>query len=479
MLLASEATRERIAIPWLHVLREHPTFLAEYESLLGASTSEGFTRIIRYQAGWLRNWWRAFWSNGLTWVGPVKFSRPVEILFISHLLDTSPSAKQVDFYFSDLPERVRAVGHEVVVGLIDHTGKADRTFPDSWQKNGAPRVIFSNSLGLLQEMSLYARLRKESLRLAGQSRAQASALLARVFARASVEALSGSARTTLRLACQVGQLVRTIRPKIIVTTYEGHAWERLVFASAREAHPGIECIGYQHAAIFRMQHSALRKLAPSFNPDRLLTAGAVGKMQLDEAPGLRGLPVDVLGSSRATHTIAHGKTLPQKLHTCLVLPEGIASECILLFEFSLSCAKLLPHMHFVWRLHPLVAFESLTDGKSRFCQLPENVELSRATMEEDVARADCALYRGSTAIVKAVSAGVLPIYLEQAGEMSIDPLYQLEGWRKNVADFTQFRSVVETPQFMTEAVERSRSDAIEYCEAFYSPFQASVLLEML
>jgi hypothetical protein len=478
VLLAADATRERVAIPWLHVLRAHPTFLKEYEPLLDGEVIARFARIFRYRAGWLRQLWRALWSSDVAWFGADKFPKSVDVLFVSHLLDSSHAGSAVDFYFGDLPERVQAAGLGAVLALIDHTGAADKTLAGRWQKSDVPRFIFPDSLGVRKEVSLYRRMRKEALRLYARSGVQASALMRRVFARASEEALSGSARTTLRLAWQIGRLVSQIRPKAIVVTYEGHAWERLVFAAAREAHSEIACIGYQHSAIFHMQHSALRKLSPLFNPDHLLAAGAVGKEQLDGAPGLRGIPVEVLGSSRAGGASTRNDA-PLGGRICLVLPEGIVSECNLLFEFSLHCAKLLPDMNFVWRLHPLVTFESLVDRNSDFIHLPDNVELSQATMEEDVARAAYALYRGSTAIVRAVCAGVQPIYLGQPEEISIDPLYQLDGWRETVTDPTEFLSLVETSKLRGEATDSSRTAAMKHCESFYSPFEASVLVALL
>jgi hypothetical protein len=43
----------------------------------------------------------------------------------------------------------------------------------------------------------------------------------------------------------------------LVTTYEGHSWERLCFALAKEAKPLVKCIAYQHAPIFKYQHAKI------------------------------------------------------------------------------------------------------------------------------------------------------------------------------------------------------------------------------
>ena len=41
----------------------------------------------------------------------------------------------------------------------------------------------------------------------------------------------------LRFGYQVEQLVKKVKPKYIITTYEGHSLERILFAMARKANP--------------------------------------------------------------------------------------------------------------------------------------------------------------------------------------------------------------------------------------------------
>ena len=64
--------------------------------------------------------------------------------------------------------------------------------------------------------------------------------------------------------------------KRIFTTYEGHPWERLIFAMAREIDPTIVCVGYQHAIVFRKQHAIRRKLTSNFEPNYILCSGEHG-----------------------------------------------------------------------------------------------------------------------------------------------------------------------------------------------------------
>lgn len=270
----------------------------------------------------------------------------------------------------------------------------------------------------------------------------------------------------------------------LVVTHEGHAWERLAFAAARRALPGIRCIGYQHAALFRLQHAIQPNLAPQYNPDQILTAGEVGKAQLERAPALNGIPISVLGSNRTfkgnvTDTASPVYPEKAKQHdnpACLVLPEGIASECHLLFEFSLGCAQSCPEIQFIWHLHPIVTYEPLAVQNQKLRNPPRNILLSQATLEEDIARCRWALYRGTTAVVQAVVAGLRPIYLQLPEELTIDPLYELKGWRTSVKTIADFHRVIRCDQdrLLMDSEPEFRSTE-GYCKDFFKSLSLDAL----
>jgi hypothetical protein len=141
-----------------------------------------------------------------------------------------------------------------------------------------------------------------------------------------------------------------------------------------------------------------------------------------------------------------------------------------MFEFSILCARANPEIQFIWRLHPIVSFESLKAQNSRLLNHPGNIILSKATLEEDIARSHWALYRGTTAIVQAVVAGLRPIYLELPDELTIDPLYELNAWRVSVASVSEFQRAT-LPDLKTPNTQLGSDfeQARRYCEAFYTP----------
>ena len=489
VLMSPDTNRERIAIPWLHVIREHPSFLANYEALFEAPPSA--KRLARF----LRDRLYGMFMRGRQWLKSVRRPAPwyesatlperVDILFVSHLLNTAGAGAPADFYFGSVPDDLVKAGHSVVIALVNHSGTPGAEVAPAWSGTGIPRVVLGDAVATADESGFRRALSRESKRLKALAMEEPPGLFAQVLRRAAREAASASALTPLRISSQVSALSARLKPRAIVVTHEGHAYERLAFAAARRAVPGIRCIAYQHSALFRLQHAIRRNLGPEYNPDHILTAGELGKHQLDAAPALHGLPVTVLGSNRGIAPIlrnanreapagASGQARP----ACLVLPEGIPAECQLLFDFSLQCAKESPHVDFIWRLHPLVSIDALVARNPSWRTLPANVRWSTETLAHDIGLCRWAIYRGTTAIIQAAGAGLRPIYFQVAGEMTIDPLYECRDWRVIVTASQEAARVMA----LDSALDRTEppdwvAQAHEYLASFFVPFRFERLLE--
>ena len=489
VLLGQDSSIARVAISWLHIVREHPVFLENYSDIIDSrksimSFAKFWLRKFRNWAGWMRQLVRSIMSGREIWCSTDISTFDTDILFVSHLLNASLAGHDNDFYFDNLHNDLAKNNLTSLIVLINHSGVSGKKLSGKWAENTTPRAILSKSLKLLSEASLYLRLRRESIRLKRLAKTEGSCLYQRVLNRASDEAMASGSHAALRIATQIGTLVAKVKPKVIVVTHEGHAWERVVFAAARIAQQSIICIGYQHSALFRLQHAVRRNLDKQYNPDQILTAGAITCTQLENAADLSRIPISVLGSNRISaasgdikdyikkHEQVDSKTTP----ICLVIPEGIISECHILFEYSLACAKLLPHIKFIWRLHPLVSFDAIMSRNHRLKTLPDNVVLSEKKIGEDIACSRWALYRGTTAVIQAVNSGLQPIYLKLPGEMTIDPLYELESWRVKVEFVMDFIHIVNTyDNKYSQSLKEDADTAKKYCENYFLPFDYKVL----
>ena len=467
VLVADGSTLERIAIPWLHMMREHPVFLKQYEGLFESKPPlrrlfDHGHRMAVNLALWFRLAWRVVRSSGRMWYGELPNGAPVDVVFVSHLLALPQLSTEDDFYFGKVPADLARRGKSILLVLINHTTAIGDELEQALGKSPLPRVVISSGLPPKEEFRIWRRTANEAKSLRHAARAETPGLRKTVLRRASVEASANNTRTALRIARVLSEIASRSKAKSLITTYEGHAWERAVYGSVRQANSQITCVGYQHAVLFRLQHAAKRSLGKNFDPAMILAAGPVAFNQLQSANGLAGISLAILGSSRSADVVPRNGEA-----TCLVLPEGIVDECRSLFVFSLLCAKACPRVKFIWRLHPIMSFKTLLRQIPMLRKLPRNIEISARSFEEDIACASWALYRGSTAIISAAASGVIPIYLEQPGKLSIDPLFEIAG---------QHPSVRNVEQFVDALGEEDRvSTTAEYCRNFYSPLDAEAL----
>jgi hypothetical protein len=474
ILLGPGSSVERVAIRWLHVLSEHPHNLTQYAELFD-DRQRSLQRSLRRMGGRVAHAVSTF-AEGGEWFYGDRLPERADVLFVSHFLNAAQAGAASDFYFGELPEALAARGRTCAVALINHVEQPAPTFMPGWIAAKVPRVVLSRTLGVRAEAALARRLRRESGRLRLEARAARDDFQRRALLSASGHARSMSSAVALRIGEQVAELVRRIRPGAIVATYEAHAWERVAFDAARSVHPAVRCIGYHHTILFPRQHAVKRRLGGAFDPDLILTAGPATRDQLASASGLGGIPIGVLGTHRRSPVPQARGQPPNEPPTCLVIPEGLAGECLVLFDFALQCAKLAPGVRFVLRMHPVLPFASIAAQDSRLQSLPQNVEVSAIPIAEDFARSRWALYRGSSAAVHAVLAGVRPIYVSRPGELSIDPMHELAGWRSVVTTADDFlRTVGSDQQANQDQLNSEAAPAIAYCQNYFTPVDVAAL----
>lgn len=473
LLLAPDAGPERIATPWLHVIRAHPIFLKSYAGIFGQQPVANSKQYMRSAMSELRHLAKALFSGGESWSSVGELTPKCDVLMVSHLVNESFPEHEGDFYYGKVAGELAERGISSTIALINYTETTPTALAARWRQAKIPRVIFAPVLRFSEEWALYRRARAEASRLQETAMSQSSGLDRRVITRAAIEAASGGAVAALRLGEQIKALVARLQPRALVVTYEGHSWERIAFASARAALPGIRCIGYQHAALFNLQHAIQRRLGDKYNPDIILTSGKVAETLLRRNPDLQDVRIDTLGSIRsfARQSVRAWRTSAGGHRSCLVLPEGIVSECNLLFGFALECARIMPDIQFIWRLHPNMNYSALTGQNPAFRYLPSNIILSKKTLAEDIASSHWALYRGSTAIVQAAVSGVHPVYLHQAGEIQIDTLQEVAELRDQVVEPEDFKRLA----IQADVVGMNSEQIQDYCEQMFTPMNTGTL----
>ena len=149
---------ELIALPWLHVIREHPVFLTQYEELFNKQNSHSFLVFIRktlvnFLIGFkviIRN----FKDSNRNEKTTLDNTERADYLFISHLINISDAGKQDDFYYSTLPAELLSSGLSCQIALLNHTPFSSYELENKWCENHVGRFIFRNYIGALKEFQM-------------------------------------------------------------------------------------------------------------------------------------------------------------------------------------------------------------------------------------------------------------------------------------------------------------------------------------
>lgn len=465
---------ERIALSYLHVRNAHPSSLEIYADLLNnrsglKSRLRVFakTQVLKFLALYRRE--ELFFGDSL----PEK----ADILFISHFTNRAQAGSGADNYFGDLPKQMKALGISSVIAHVNHTWMSEKDTHEDWCVSEVPRVILGRTTQFGVESVFAKTLQAEGRKLSHQ--AHETYFAQNVASQAALNATNSASMMALRTAAQITELVTRLQPKFLVTTFEGHAWERLVFHAVRSVVPDIKCVGYHHAILFPHQHALGTRLGHGYDPDAIMTAGEISRDWFRTQEDWSETPIETLGSVRTPKTKPADR--PNKGRACLVVPEGLVDEAVHLFRLAVSTAHIMPEQPFRLRLHPVLSRDSILSAASDLKALPPNVVWSDCGLEEDLKQSRSALYRGSTVSITAVLSGLRPIYAAgEAEEVSIDPLEDLKVWRRSVTSPEMLQQELVT-DIASSDQQREREFVVgrEYCRRYFSPLSVPDFFKLM
>ena len=99
-------------------------------------------------------------------------------------------------------------------------------------------------MGVNDEIKIYKNLSFESKRIKLLISKNLKILKKKVLKRSSIEAFSGSSRSALRVSFQIEELIRCTKPKALITLFEGHAFERVIFKTLLSVNSNIIRVAY-------------------------------------------------------------------------------------------------------------------------------------------------------------------------------------------------------------------------------------------
>jgi hypothetical protein len=482
LLRRPESDLAWLAHPLLHVMSEHPVHLAAYAPL--------FERL-----GWERGdarWWsqsgsRVYRAGSLMKrftraaaakpIADVASDGAVDtpVILVSWLVHPDHAAQEDDFYFGPLQRSLESRGIRSLLLLRNQTGLPWTSLSEAVARSGyRGRVLLPDVAPAGDEWTALGAQFAARKRFDTTKRLQEPELTPVLATWLRDQWPSTLASENLVLASQIEAICRRCRPKIVVTLFEGHSWERCVWAAARAVDPRVTCAGYQHTVIRRRAHAVMRAIGhgKGWDPDLILAAGETTRRRFSQSADLGSVPIVSIGTHRRPPMTAQR---PSNRDAVLVIPEGLDAECEHLFTFALEAARRDVARPFVLRMHPVLSFDRVAARLPPRSAWPPKVEISdRQRIEDDFSRCGACLYRGSSAALHAVLAGLKPHYVARADELTIDPMDDVPAWRTVVGEPEAFvRSLSATEAAPAEDRQRAWSQAAAYCSGYMQPFDDS------
>jgi hypothetical protein len=286
-----------------------------------------------------------------------------------------------------------------------------------------------------------------------------------LFFKLILSIFNSQTRKNLRYYFQFDKIFRKKKVKILISTFEGFAWEKMLFYAFKNNNLSTISIGYQHVGLFNNQFWIQHLKASNYNPDYILTTGTRNSDLLIKQNGYYKNRVFNIGSNR--HASENLYKIKKKF-SCIVLPEGSIGETNKLFRFAIETAKLRKDIFFLLRTHPLIDIDKiLEDSFYNEIKYLTNIIVSKNDFFHDLSNNNFALYRGSTGIVTALHKGLVPIYFRHSEDIfNIDPIYDLNKRNKFFVKKSE-----ELIKIITNNINYYKKIIIhnkKYAEKFYS-----------
>lgn len=480
-ILASDiSTSTTKSLPWLHVLGLNPNTQKKYDNIWNPKRSSALKSLSRLFIYFCYN--MIFGTSLQFIIGKDKSQEKTDLLIISHFINEQHANNDIDFYFGDLMHKLAEMNISSKILLLNHTRIPNKSIAGSWGESKIQRIFLANRLSFFSEFKLLSQLCGQSLLLRRLAKKQQDEIAIRIYRQAAREALSPESVAALRYQKQMKELFSQLKPQAVITTFEGHSYERITYSVAKLLDKNTMCFGYQHAPLFPHQHAIKRSLGSDYDPDKVFTTGHQTIVPLLEEFSSKGVDILSLGSYKS-----HVVPLPSdqlELHDrsiCLILLDGNIDECLKLLDFTLQAASELEKIDFEIRLHPIVTLEKISNHNKNVKNLPSNLRISvNQDMKVDFAKSRWVIHRVSGAAIYAGKAFCRPIYASLGDEISLDPLYLIKGEHKAIDNIAELKAIILEDLALSEAefVEKM-TEVASYCNDYFIPMDIEPLTKAL
>ena len=334
-------------------------------------------------------------------------NKKFKYLILSHFVSYDHLKYYNDFYFGNLAEKL---GYDkVLFVLIDHVGFDKKKLKNKIKGN---YIILAKTLNPFIEAKMI---------LVTLCKVFCKNLFNHRLKLLSINNILGSVDSQ-RILIQVKRIFQKYNFNNFFFTFEGNPYEKLVCYEAQKFNKKMKSIGYQFSVLRKLQYSIYANINKKFDPDLVFTIGNYNKKILVYNFKNRLKVYNFGFFKKEKFNIQKNKIIKYKSKiNILVMPEGIPSEIELFINF---CSKNRDkEIVFNFRLHPIFKKNKIIN--EIISRKSSNVKISNNNINYDFNNNDFLLYRGTAAAINAVKCGLVPIYLEEKNQVSVDPFFEI------------------------------------------------------
>ena len=356
-------------------------------------------------------------------------------LIFSHLIDETFLNKNKDYIFGNIFEKKRRDVSFVYLSALKSHGKKSNLRNN--KKFNYKYILMENDYKYIEIENLFKIFKNclvERRKLLNEAKNNNNIKEKHLFLLAANFSFSSSSIINLIRYFTIYEIIKVTKPKNVITTFEGHPLERLIFFASITNNRNINRIGYQNTFILKNQNSMFLKLNKNFLPDKIWLSGTI-YFKMFKKTFSKFTKVEVLGTSRKFDLPKKANIPTLNKNICLIIPEGFYSATCELMKFCIEYSYKYSNIKkFILRIHPELNIHVL------FRKYPElknykkfNIEISKNfDPKVDLLRCNLCLYRQTTLVSQAILFGLKTFYLIDKKNINVDSIFSIKKWKESV-----------------------------------------------
>ncbi len=417
---------------YLHIIRAHPFILNRYQNIFNNKS------FIFYILIFIKNVFEIFIKFLIQFFyfeGRIPKNKNYEILALAHITNFDSFNKNIDYQYGDFfKKKTKKIYYFY---LNSSKNKYDKFRSKKSLKDNNNYYLFNNKVStynfikyLLIIFKEFIILFRQFLKKNNTNNEERNFLL-----NTALNVVTQSTMQNLIFYNKFKYFVKVNSIKKIITTFEGHPFEKLIFKIGSEM--SIPVDAYQHSLISDSQHSMFTYPNKEFKPKRILACGK-NTFTILKNFFYPEIDVELIGSTKYKKYSSKSKSY--KSLRCLVVPEGFYKETTQMISFCLDYIKKFNNINFLVRLHPEVNKKKLFKINPQLKLLNSNLEISsRINIIDDAKNCNLLLYRGTTFAADALGLNLKPFYLKKNNEIEIDSLWMFKNkFKEKIKNIEEF-----------------------------------------